>query len=255
MNNFFNEGWRQPKFWLTVLGIAGLAVVLSLAVSARDNAYPNQVTITGQGRVAYQPDTATVNLGVQIDKVAKADQALEQLNQKISAITEAVKKAGVAVENIQTQSYSLYPQYDYPSGGVSVVSGYNANQQMAIKVENIGENAKLVNQVISAASKAGANQINGVTFTSSKINDLKQEARLKALADARGKAPILAQNAGVKLGKILSWYENLVQSPESGAYYGAGGMGGGSDAKGGGATVTNGNQEIVIELGVNYRIR
>ena len=254
MNNFLTSEWRQPKFWLAVLGVAGLAVVLSLAVVAKKDSYPNQVTVVGQGRVAYQPDTATVNLGVQIDKVAKADQALEQLNQKISAITEAVKKAGGAEENIQTQNYSLYPQYDYPSGGVSVVSGYNANQQMAIKIENITDNVKLVNEVISAASQAGANQINGVTFTSSKINDLKQEARLKALADARAKAPILAQSAGVRLGKILSWYENLVQSPESASYYGAGGMGGSSDAKGG-ATVTSGDQEIIIELGVNYRIK
>lgn len=255
MENFLNEGWKKPRSWATILAIAGLTLVLSLAVSSKKDNYTNQVTVVGQGRVSYQPDTATVNLGVQIDKAPKADQALEQLNQKIMAITAAVKKLGVSEMNIQTQNYSLYPQYDYPASGISTVSGYNANQQMAIKVENITDNAKLVNQIIDAASKAGANQITGVDFSSSKLNELKQEARLKALEDARAKAPELAKSAGVGLGKIIGWYENLVQSPESSSYYGVGGMGGASDGKGGGASVTNGGQEIIIEVGVNYRIR
>lgn len=253
MRNFFSEEWRQPKVWVALIGILGLVLVLSLAVGKKDATYPNQVTITGQGRVAYQPDTATVTLGVQIDKVSKAEEALNQLNQKISAITAEIKKIGIPETNIQTQNYSLYPQYDYPASGISMVSGYNANQQMAIKIENINDNSQLVSQVISVASKAGANQISGVTFSSSKLNDLKQEARLKAIADARAKAPNLAQNSGVRLGKIIGWYENLISTPETSSVY-YGGIGGG-EAKGGGATVTNGSQEIIIEVGVNYKIR
>lgn len=239
---------------ITIIGIVLLATIVVVAI-LRDRIVSQQwktVTVTGQGRVAYNPDLAVVTLGVQIDKVAKPDEALNQLNTKVSSIITAVKAAGVEPESIQTQNYSLYPQYDYQDN-VSTVSGYNANQQLVIKVTGYDEDQAKLSRVIAAASQSGANQVSSLTFDSSEMNELKQQARLAAISDAKSKSSSLAETAGVELEDIIGWYENYVNpSPVYSTYdYAKGGLGGGAVAP----ETPAGEREVVIEVGVTYNIK
>ena len=238
--------------------LIGLILLTAVIITAilRDRIVSQQfksVTITGQGRVTYTPDLAIVNLGVQIDKVAQPDEALNQLNTKVASIIAAVKAVGIAPADIQTQNYSLYPQYDYKDN-VSVVSGYNANEQLVIKVSGYDQDQTKLSQVIAAASKAGANQVNNLSFDASNMNDLKQEARVKAIADAKAKSTALADSADVRFKDITGWYENLtVPVPMySTADYGKGGMGAGAAVS---PETPAGDREVIIEIGVTYNIK
>ena len=189
--------WKEPKFIFKVLGILLLAIIIivSLVRERIVNSQQNQVTVYGQGKVEYQPDEATVTLGVQVDKVWSAEEALRQLNNKIARIMEAEKALGLTEADIKTGNYNLSPQHDYKDG-ISTVAGYNANQNLIIKVKNIIENKDKTSQAIAAATSAGANQVLSVEFKPSDLDGLKQEARLKAMADARSKAPILFKASG-----------------------------------------------------------
>ncbi|MFZ4631766.1 MAG: SIMPL domain-containing protein [Patescibacteria group bacterium] len=246
--------WKSPKVYLAffamilISGIIGLSIIRDRIV----NQQFRSVTVNGQGKVSYIPDLAVVTLGVQIDKVDKADEALNQLNVKVNGIIKAVKELGILEENIQTQNYSLSPQYDMNKDNVSVVSGYNANQQLVIKVTNYDKDAGKLNSVIAAASKAGANQINNLNFDSSNINDLKQQARVLAIADAKNKSNSLAGAAGVILEDITGWYENLISPVPVYGGYNQGGMGAGQMSIPG---IPISNREVVIEIGVTYNIK
>lgn len=244
------------KITLWIIAILALAGVVTVSI-IRDrivNPIQNQVSVVGQGRVSYQPDIANVTLGVQIDKVAKAEDALNQLNDKVNKIVTAVKAVGIAQEDIQTQNYSLSPQYDYVNN-VSSLAGYNANQQLIIKVRKINENQDLLSKVIAEATKVGANQVNGIAFDVSNIEDLKQQARVKAINDAKSKAGSLAEASGVGLGKIIGWWENVVQAPGIGNTTYADGKGGMGAGGGVTPTVPTGTQEVVIEINLNYRVK
>ncbi len=187
---------HRGKIAVKIVGLVLLAAIIVCAI-LRDRIVNQQfktVTITGQGKVTYTPDLAIVNLGVQIDKVAKPEDALNQLNTKVANIITAVQAIGIAPADIQTQNYSLYPQYDYKDN-VSVVSGYNANEQLVVKVSGYDKDQNRLSQVIAAASKVGANQVNNLSFDASNMNDLKQEARVKAIADAKAKSTALADSA------------------------------------------------------------
>lgn len=253
MNEENLRNYWSPKFVLILVALVLLAGIITISI-LRDRIVNQQfrsVTITGQGRVSYSPDLAIVNLGVQIDKVAKPEEALNQLNSKVASIILAVKAIGIEAADIQTQNYSLYPQYDYKDN-VSSVSGYNANEQLVIKVKNYDKTPDNLNKIIAAASKAGANQVNNLSFDSSKLNDLKQEARVKAIADAKDKSSALALAAGVELKDISGWYENFVQPISYVTDTGAkGGMGGGTSSP---STPTS-DREIVIEIGVTYNLK
>ncbi|MBI5466342.1 MAG: SIMPL domain-containing protein [Candidatus Kerfeldbacteria bacterium] len=239
---------------MTLVGMVLLAGIVVVAI-LRDrivNQPQWQVQVTGQGKVSYQPDIANVTVGVQVDKSYSAEVALKQLNDKVNKILAALKITGIGAEDIQTQNYSLYPQYDYRDN-VSTLAGYSANQQLVIKVKGLASgNDDKVGKVVAEATKAGANQVTSLTFDASNIDDLKQEARLQAIADAKSKAGSLARATGVDLGDIVGWWENFVQAPGTPLYGGVGG-----EAKGAGMSpqVPSGSQEVVVEVNLSYKIK
>jgi uncharacterized protein YggE len=249
------QEWKSPRVAIIILAMLLLAGIITTAI-LRDRIVNQQfrsVTVTGQGKVTYKPDIAIVTLGVQIDKVAKPEDTLNQLNTKVANIIKAIKNLGITDENIETQNYSLYPQYDYKDN-VSVVSGYNANQQLVVKINNYDKDPGKLSAVIAAASKAGANQVNNLNFDASNMNDLKQQARVLAISDAKSKSSALASTAGVRLADITGWYENVI-SPVSDTYstdYGKGGAGGAQTSN---PSVPSGNNEVLIEIGVTYNIK
>jgi hypothetical protein len=248
----------DKKYVLIILGMVLLAAIV-IASILRDwitNDMQSQVSVTGQGKVSYQPDEANVSLGIQVDKAPTAENALKQLNEKMTKVVEAIKTVGIPEEDIKTQTYNLSPDYDY-NQGTNFVSGYNARQSLTVKVKNIDKNKELTSRVVSAANGAGVNNVNSVNFGVSDLNAIKQQARVKAIEDAKNKAADLFKAAGIKPGKIVGWYEN------------EGGLGGAqpmaenkmlsvdSGRAAGSALpeLPSGNQEMVVEIGVNYEVR
>lgn len=285
-----NESCCKGVNWTKIIGILALCAIIIVAI-LRDrivNERFKQITATGQGKITYVPDTAVINLGVQVDRAPKAEDALNQLNDRIDKIKKAVIAVGVKEEDITTSNYSLSPQYDYRTESISVsapsvgavkgmpaiatemmpsvsvpassgekvltVIGYTANQQLTIKVKDIANNNNLLNKAIAEAGKSGANQINGVSFEASNLEALKQQGRIKAIEDAKGKAKELAAAAGVHLKDITGWYENFVGPMPYGAmdYAAKGGMGGGGGSV---PQISAGNNELVVEIGVTYDIK
>lgn len=244
---------KHGKGIVIILGMLLLAGIVTVSI-LRDRIVDQQlrqVTVTGQGRVSYNPDIAIINLGVQIDKAKTAEDALNQLNAKMEKIISAVKAEGIVDADIETENYNLSPQIEY-NNNIASTTGYNANQQLSVKVRDFDQNKEKLNKVIGAASKAGTNQINNLTFDSSKLNDLKQQARLLAIKDAREKSLPIAEAAGVKIKNIASWYENIIQPQSTDS---VGGMGGGALEKSSAPQVAEGSREVIIEVGINYNIK
>ena len=250
-----NEYNSKQKLALLLVGMILITGIVSLAL-LRDRIvnWPQwTVTVTGQGKVSYQPDTAVVYLGVRVEKANNAERALTQLNSSIDKVLASVKELNIPQEDVRTQNYSLFPQYDYIEG-VSVLSGYTASQQLVVKIKNLDQQPDLVASLVAKATAAGANQVDGISFETSDIEALKQQARLMAIQDAKNRAGALAGAADVKLGKVVGWWDNMVQGPMMGQPYyydGKGGFGAG----GVGGEVPSGQQEIIIEVGVNYRVK
>ena len=255
----FNK--KKYSFYLILAGLVLVTVVavVSLVRERLVNPIQNQVTVYGQGKVEYKPDTASVTLGVRVDRAGSAGEALEQLNVKIKKINDAVLALGIPVDDIKTQNYNLYPNYDYKDG-TSKVSGYNASQNISIKVRKVDENSETVNSVVMTAGDNGTNEIQGVNYYIDDISILKQKARVLALEDARQKAGALAKAAGIRrLGKVVSWYEDAPMTADNYDYANspiALGMGGSAEAKSSTPPqISSGTQDIVVNMGVNFEVK
>lgn len=173
-----------------------------------DQTPENTISVSGEGSVTAVPDIAVVTLGVFVQKdTAKAAQ--DESSEKINQINNFVKSLGVDEEDIKTADFSINSRYNYRTeDNVSDVAGYEARQSVTVKVRGVNDSDELVGKILDGATNNGANQINGVSFTFDDSNDLKQEARLKAISAAKEKAQELADEAGIRLGKIISISES-----------------------------------------------
>jgi uncharacterized protein YggE len=65
-----------------------------------------------------------------------------------------------------------------------------------------------VGTILDVLTQTGANRINNISFGIQKPRPHKDEARRLAVADARIKAELYAQAAGVELGQVISISES-----------------------------------------------
>src|SRR5215470_10100675 len=175
---------------------AFFAVTIAL-VPAR--AAENLVTVTGEATVAIAPDAAVIRIGVTSqDKTAR--EASDANAKQMTAVLAAIKDTGIAERDIQTSRLSLQPQYDPNKGGNARLTGFQANNQVTVRIRDIDKLATVLDRAIAS----GANEMSGIEFVVSEQSKLLDQARGEAIADARRKAELYARAAGAKLGQVVS---------------------------------------------------
>ena len=191
---------------LIALFVALVMVLFSVVALAE-----TKITVNGTGEVRVSADTAIISLGVNArDKdVLKAQQ---RVNETIAAIRTALIEQGVKEENINTDFINIYPLYDY-SNDQEQLAAYNASSTLAIKVTDM----ESVGTLIDVCFAAGANTLNGISFSASETEEAKTEVMKKAVTDAKKKAEILAEASGLKItgieiiseGGVYSYQNNV----------------------------------------------
>ena len=189
---------------LFVLFIALVMLLTAAAAQAE-----SKIAVSETGEIRVSADTAVISLGVNArDKdVLKAQQ---KVNESIAAIRAALTEQGISGENINTEFINIYVTYDYRDDQEEV-EAYNASSTLAIKVTEMDK----VGALIDAAFSAGANTLNGISFSASDTSEAKAEALREAVADAKNKADVLAEASGLKITGIESLSEDGVFSYEN----------------------------------------
>ncbi len=157
------------------------------------------ITLNGRGSVDHAPDIAMISVGVQVE-AETASLAMSQQTTKMNGVFAAVKAAGIADRDMQTSTLSLNPVYDYPQNQKPRLRGYNASNQLAIKVRDL----KNLGKTLDAVVKGGGNTINGVSFSIDKPESFQNEARVAAIKDAAAKAELYASAVGYKVKRIVT---------------------------------------------------
>lgn len=183
------------------------AVLLSRPVSAAQvgGVGPRQITVVGNGEVKVTPDMATVQIGAQTDG-ATSQEALNANNTQVAAIIAKLKELGIAEADIQTANFSISPRYD--TNG-QTVTGYQVSNTVSVTIRNLSQAGTLLDEVV----KVGANQVYGISFDVADRTALENQARDKALENAKAKAQQLATAAGGSIGQVLVVTETIGGGP------------------------------------------
>lgn len=161
-----------------------------------------RVVVTGDALVQAQPDTAIVQIAV-VTQNASASEAQAENASKSEAVVRAVKAAAGAGAEVKTSGYSLQPQYDYRDASAPRITGYIARNSVLV---TMGELQK-VGAVIDAATRAGANNIDSLSFTLRRDDEARGQALTNATREAVSKARLVAAALGGRLVRVVEVQE------------------------------------------------
>jgi len=208
------------SLFLAVLSI--LAIAATIFVTKGNQSYDeNTISVSGTAEVNVSPDVATFSFLVK--ETAKTTKgAQEVISKKIATILDGLDEADVDEKDIKTQSYTIYPKYEwvkvkaqedialdgtvfYPgNNNKQVQTGFDVSQNVSVKLRDFDK----VGQVLELFAETGVENLNGPNFEIDEPDALEEEAREMAIDDAKEKAKRLAKDLGVRLGSVVSFNES-----------------------------------------------
>lgn len=214
MNSFLSTNYAKLLVSLTL--IAATFALVSYGLMNLDKTpynYEATISVNGEGEVLAVPDVGQFSFSV----TAEADTAAaaqEASGTAINDILAYLREQGIEDKDIKTQNYNLYPRYRWeervcPFGvycgpGEQVEDGFEVSQSVTVKVRETDK----AGAIIAGVGERGATNISSLNFTIDDIEALRAEARELAIADAKAKAETLANQLGVDLKRIVSFYED-----------------------------------------------
>ncbi len=162
------------------------------AASTPSNSSERFISVQGEGIIQVVPDIAYITLGVEtIDKEMSVAQQTNKT--RMNEIMAELTRLGIKKEDIQTQNYHVYPDYQWLNDK-SVLVGYRVSNQVKVKIVKIDETGK----VLDAVAGKGANMVYGIQFTVSDGNKAYHQALQLALKNAEDKAKLMVGYFNIK---------------------------------------------------------
>ncbi len=185
-------------------------IILTLIMALVPRILPAQetlrrLTLVGTGSVFVMPNMATVSLGVS-SLSKKASIAMRVNSAAIKKVLVQLNAAGIEPRDIQTSQLSLNPRWAQHTNNNNPprIIGYQAINTLTVRVRALDR----IGAILDILTQVGANRINSISFGIQTLRPHQDEARKRAVKDARAKADIYAKAAGVELGRIISISEN-----------------------------------------------
>lgn len=199
----------------TILIPLALGTFLAAPALAQSAQSLPTIAVDGQGEVTASPDTAYVTSGV-TTQAATAREALDANTTAMTQLIDTLKAAGIEERDIQTSGFSVSPNYVYSDVRDALgysqppkINGYTVSNTVNVRVRDID----ILGAVLDQSVSVGANTINGISFAVADPGDLYDEARKLAFEDARAKARLYAEAAGVELKSIRTLSESQGYAP------------------------------------------
>ncbi len=248
--------WFVKKLFMTLLLILVVYGIFYVGTLIRNNIkkydyigkadrMERTITVNGNGKINGSNDIAMTTIGY---SNSDKDVAKAQLENKrvMDQVLNALKGMGVADKDLQT-NYSVYPEYNYTQDKGQQLTGYRVNNQTAVKIRDLAK----IPEILGLAGKYGATEISGLNFAIDDPDNLKAQARDKALVDARARALVLARSLGARLGSVVAYneYEGGGDYPMPIYSKSVLGMGGGAPE-----AVAGGSKDVNMNVSVTYEI-
>ena len=218
-------------------------------------------SVKGEGKVVTIPDIAQFTFSIIIDGGKDVAGIQKENTQKVNSAIDFVKSKGVISKDIKTQSYSVEPRYQSFScprplpGGVSEpcpppeIVGYTVRQRVLVKVRDF----ETIGDVLSGVVASGVNSVSQLSFTIDDPTELENEARAKAISQAKDKAKSIAKAGGFRLGRLLSIEEGFFQPVFRAETFRISTLGVGASTPA--PTIEPGSQETIINVTIKYEIK
>ncbi len=156
------------------------------------------VAVSGHGEIEVEPDIADVKLGIFVfDRDLL--KAKREADSKIASLVGVFKKLDVELEDVQTTNLNVRPKYKELDDNWEFL-GYEVTRSVTVTVRQLMQ----LNDILKESIEAGANRLEGISLSSSKEQELKEQALTQAIENAKRRATRLADGFGAKVGKVVT---------------------------------------------------
>ncbi|MCC8426139.1 SIMPL domain-containing protein [Mucilaginibacter sp. UR6-11] len=152
-----------------------------------------KIEVTGIADQEVTPDIINVTISLQEYLDGKKKITIDQLESQLEA---AVRDAGIPKEDFTINNLSAYNNTYQKKKNPDFL----ASKQYGIRFHDLNK----FNQIISKVDPKGIQSTNIDSYDYSKIDELKNELKLKALLTAKAKAAYLVNGLGENLGQVLN---------------------------------------------------
>lgn len=157
------------------------------------------ISVSAKGTASAMPDMAEFQVRLQATAPRAAD-ALERTASTYQRLRSALLEEGIAERDAVSSSISVAQEWEWNNATKKrEFKGYTANHLLHVTVRKLAD----AGRIIDAAARAGADEISGIRFTSSRYEELYRQALADAVGNAREKADVMAEAAGVSRGRLL----------------------------------------------------
>lgn len=221
--NMFAEDKGARVLLKAALASLALFLLALFFVKAKEFYYVGQdiypqstITVSGTAERFVIPDTGTFTFSV-IEEGEDFASAQEAATLAINDVIAYLEEAGVDRDDIKTVNYSINPRYDYRTEAVTLslssyypptnttreLAGYEVNQTVSVKTTDIDG----IGELVTGVGQLGVSQVSSVSFTVEDEDSVRKDIRQEAIADARNEAKRIASSLGVRLGRVITYYD------------------------------------------------
>ena len=208
---------------------------------------PTTITLTASGSVSAAPDKATISFGV-VTQGKTASDAMKANNVRMNQVMAALKAAGIDAKDIQTSSLNLNPQYTYVDNQPPKLNGYQAQDQVSVRVNDLSKTGPVIDAVIAA----GVNQVDSIDFGLKNDGAATDQARQQAVTTLMQRAQLYATAFGLKVKRVVTISEGgpAIQAPRP-MMFAKSGVGGVMDDA---TPVANGQLELSVDVTATFEL-
>jgi uncharacterized protein YggE len=203
---------RRLGLWFCALaGVLTMFACLAAGAQEEREEKTATISVSGTGKVSALPDIAEISIGV-VSRAKSAKDATAANAEAMTTVNGLLKERGVAAKDIETAQFQIAPRYAEPrrnTEDLPAVVGFQVNNTVNITVRQVDKLGTLLDVLIGG----GANQIHSLSFRVDQPDKLLDEARRRAVANARHTAELLAGEAGVVLGAPLKIVDTGQNNP------------------------------------------
>jgi uncharacterized protein YggE len=245
----------QKSVQITLI-IAAAVIILTIIgiVYFNSTSTSDTIQVNGQATSKVSPDLISVYFNVQT-KGATSKEASDANTLIVNKLTANLVALGFSESDLTTESYNIYPEYDYTNGQKFL--DYAATNSLKIELP-VSQKSK-TSSVVDAGTNAGA----GISYINFELTPALQQSAKKAAIenasiDARTKAEALASGFNKQLGRLVSVsldqfnynpWPIYASSDSSG-----GGVSGAPAAKSAAANINPSNQDVSASVTAVYKL-
>lgn len=218
--------------------------------------YGTTITTVGTATKEMQPDTARFTVVV-TEKAATSEAASDLVAAKVKRVYDYLLSKGVKEEDIDTQTISTYQTWAPMPECLAwpcpepTPSGYESSQSITVKTALVEEGENSIDAVWGGISKFDVAWLGSYEKGIDNIDDVREELKVEAIADAREKGEKIADALGLSVTRVSGYYEDYYPGPYDYAYEG---YGGDYDMMAKESFIPVGNQEIEVSVNVTFEL-